>query len=275
MLKQININGIKINYYQAGQGQSLVLLHGWLNNWQGMELMIRELEKKFKVYCLDYPGYGESGDLPNYTLEAHADYLAQLIHKLKIKPVIIGTSLGAWIASVFANKYPKLATAVVLIGSPILKNNLPTNFVFKFYDFILRRPRLYLPFLKMVQSKPYCYFVAKFLNMYRFDRRIVDKYGMTGRKFMRTKTLLQTILDGPNHDLSKLIPKLSLSCLLLWGAQDRMVDFTKIKTMVANLPPNRFETHYLPLCGHVVHFEKPREACKIITDYLKPLSFRT
>lgn len=271
MLKQININGVKINYYQAGQGQPLFLLHGWLNNWQGMELMIRELEKKFQVFCLDYPGYGESGDLPSYTLEIHADFIARLILKLNLnlKPTIIGTSLGAWIASIFVNKYPKLATSAVLIGSPILKNNLSTNFVFKFYDFILHRPRLYLPFLKMVQSKPYCYFVAKFLNMYKFDHKIVDQYGMNGRKNMRTKTILQTILDGSKNNLYTIIPRLPIPCLLIWGKQDKMVDFAKIKKMVTNLPSKQFEVHYLSKCGHVVHFEKPKEACQLITKFIR------
>lgn len=271
MVKKVQIGSIEVNYYQTGQGQPLILLHGWTNNWQGWEQIIDSLKKDFKIYALDFPGYGDSGDLPSYSLKIEADYVAKFITKLnlKTKPVVIGTSFGSAVVATFARTYPELASKIILIGSPILRNNSLTSFVFKLYSIILDHPFLHHIFLATIKSNAFGYLTAKFLNMYRFDKEIVDRYGFSGRKKLRIRPLLETARSSSETNLEQVITGITLPTLLIWGENDRMVDLNRIRKIASRLDKQRFKTVFVPRCGHVIHFEKPKEACQIITDYLK------
>ena len=60
---QIKINNWNINYEVMGQGNPVILLHGWLANLETMRPIANELCKNFKVYLVDIVGFGKS-DLP-------------------------------------------------------------------------------------------------------------------------------------------------------------------------------------------------------------------
>lgn len=269
MTKKIKIGSIEINYYQTGQGQPLVLLHGWSNNWQGWEQIINCLKKDFKVYALDFPGYGDSSDLPRYSLKIEADYVAKFIRRLNLKPVVVGTSFGSAVGAVLARSYPTLASKVILISAPITGNHPAIPFFSRLYSFILNRPFFHPAFVAVIKSKAFSYTTAKLLNMYRFDKKIIDRYGFAGRRHVRARALLETGISTFEARLEKVIPSLSPPSLLIWGENDKLVNRKLIRKMTDKLDKKKFTTVFIPQCGHVVHFEKPKVASQIITSYLK------
>ena len=74
----VNIEGFRIGYRRAGDGQSLVLLHGYVGDgfgtWSGE---IETLSDEFTVVAWEAPGFGSSSDPPqSFTLAHYADCLA-------------------------------------------------------------------------------------------------------------------------------------------------------------------------------------------------------
>jgi len=99
-----------------GQGQTIVLLHGWgLNSgvWQGV---VETLAKQYRVITVDLPGFGENVDcLPSrYSLANISD---MIVHCVNEDATYLGWSLGGLVASNIALLYPKKCKALVTVAS--------------------------------------------------------------------------------------------------------------------------------------------------------------
>ena len=93
---QVKINNWNINYEVMGEGNPVVLLHGWLANLETMRPIANNLSQNFKVYLVDVIGFGKS-DLPEHPLNTNnfGDFLKEFLNTLKIKnPILIGHSNG-------------------------------------------------------------------------------------------------------------------------------------------------------------------------------------
>ena len=58
-----NVNGINVHYVIGGEGEPLVLLHGFGQNWYMWNRLLPELSKHFTVIAPDLRGVGESDNL--------------------------------------------------------------------------------------------------------------------------------------------------------------------------------------------------------------------
>jgi pimeloyl-ACP methyl ester carboxylesterase len=114
--------GVKISYSTQGQGEPVVLIHGWLSSaWINWELpgISGLLAKDYRVIALDVRGHGQS-DKPMkeeaYGLELVEDVVRLLDH-LKIKKAhIVGYSMGGIITARFIAKYPDRTLSGTLGG---------------------------------------------------------------------------------------------------------------------------------------------------------------
>jgi len=120
-------NGVKIAYFVQGQGEPMVLIHGWLSsagiNW-ALPGVSGLLAKDFKVIAMDVRGHGLS-DKPTKE-EAYGPELVQdvvrLLDHLKIKKAhIVGYSMGGIIAANFIAKHPDRVQSLTLGGMGWLK----------------------------------------------------------------------------------------------------------------------------------------------------------
>jgi pimeloyl-ACP methyl ester carboxylesterase len=90
-------DGVKLFYQQKGEGNPIVLIHGWSGDHTVYEPAVNELCKKFKVISYDLRGHGNS-DRPEYglTLNRFAADLEELMASLELTDVtLVGHSMGA------------------------------------------------------------------------------------------------------------------------------------------------------------------------------------
>lgn len=121
MENNLNLKNGKINYKVLGQGDCVVLLHGYLENLSIWEGFTHELEKKYKVLTLDLPGHGDSEiSVMDISVEDMAKSIDEVLINLNISKVaIIGHSMGGYVALAFAELYPhKTAGFCLLHSSP-------------------------------------------------------------------------------------------------------------------------------------------------------------
>jgi pimeloyl-ACP methyl ester carboxylesterase len=112
-------NGIQIYYETHGDGQSLVLISGiGYTNWQ-WHRMVPLLAKHFKVIVFDNRGVGQS-DKPDGPYTAHmlaADTVA-LLDALSIdKAIVMGHSMGGFIAQALALEFPHQVQKLILCST--------------------------------------------------------------------------------------------------------------------------------------------------------------
>jgi pimeloyl-ACP methyl ester carboxylesterase len=110
---------ISISYTDNGKGTAVVLLHGFLENQTMWNAFIPQLTKKNRVITIDLLGHGETECLGYvHSMEDQADMVHNVLHQLKIrKTVLIGHSMGGYIALAFAELYPEMVKGILLQNS--------------------------------------------------------------------------------------------------------------------------------------------------------------
>jgi len=118
-VKQIIYKNTKISYTEQGKGTAVVLLHGFLENQTMWNAFVPNLAKKNRVITIDLLGHGQTECLGYvHAMEDQADMVHAVLHELKIrKTVLIGHSMGGYIALAFAELYPENIKGLVLLNS--------------------------------------------------------------------------------------------------------------------------------------------------------------
>ena len=110
--RHIDIGEIKIHIAEAGEGEPLLMLHGWPQHWYMWKKQIPFFAKHYRVIAADIRGFGWS-DAPSkgYLKDELADDLVKLIHKLGYKEArLLSHDWGGWIGFITAAKNPGLIT---------------------------------------------------------------------------------------------------------------------------------------------------------------------
>lgn len=108
-----------ISYIEYGEGDTLVLIHGYLCSASVFEPVIHTLAQKFRVIVPDLPGHGSS---PIIEKNSHVDdYAFALLPFFKEvcpqKFWLYGHSMGAYIALAVADKIPQCIERLGLINA--------------------------------------------------------------------------------------------------------------------------------------------------------------
>jgi len=123
--KFADVNGVQARYYEAGQGEPMVMIHGGF--WAGSSTAnvwsrnIPGLAKRFHVFAVDRLASGMSSnplDDKDYNYEGDVKFIYQLIQTLKLGPVhLVGHSAGGAIALFLAIEHPEVVKTLVIIAA--------------------------------------------------------------------------------------------------------------------------------------------------------------
>lgn len=101
------VNGVRLHYYTAGEGEPVVLLHGVPKTSYYWRNVLPKLSHKYKVIVPDLRGFGDSGrTLTGYDMPNMAEDIAQLMTVLgHEKFFLVGEDWGAAVGMALAMKY--------------------------------------------------------------------------------------------------------------------------------------------------------------------------
>jgi pimeloyl-ACP methyl ester carboxylesterase len=118
-LKQIIHKNTKIAFTDSGKGTAIVMLHGFLENKGMWDYFIPELSKKYRTIAIDLLGHGDTEPLGYvHSMEDNADVVHAVLFELKIrKAVLVGHSMGGYVALAFAELYADNVKGIVLLNS--------------------------------------------------------------------------------------------------------------------------------------------------------------
>ncbi|MDD2529968.1 MAG: alpha/beta hydrolase [Bacteroidales bacterium] len=116
-------DSIIVNYQDEGQGsETLVLLHGFMNNIDVWANYAFKFMKEIRVIAIDLLGHGETGDSTEvHTMELQANMVKAVLDHVGVSNcVIAGHSMGGYVALAFAELYPTYVKGLCLINSQAL-----------------------------------------------------------------------------------------------------------------------------------------------------------
>ena len=91
------VNGIQMHYVIGGQGDPVVLLHGWPETWYAWHHVMPALAKNYTVIAPDLRGLGDSSKpLTGYDGKTLAEDIHQLVTQLGFKTIfLVGHDIGS------------------------------------------------------------------------------------------------------------------------------------------------------------------------------------
>jgi pimeloyl-ACP methyl ester carboxylesterase len=118
-LETLLYKNTQISYSDSGKGTAVVLLHGFLENKTMWDVYVTELSKRNRIITIDLLGHGKTESLGYIqTMEENADVVHEVISKLRIrKAILVGHSMGGYVALAFAELYPENMKGLVLLNS--------------------------------------------------------------------------------------------------------------------------------------------------------------
>jgi pimeloyl-ACP methyl ester carboxylesterase len=117
-----NTKQVSINYAEGSPaGTPLVLLHGGGDRWQHFLPILPSLVLRWHVYALDLRGHGKSGRVPGKYRPEHyvADIKAFFERKIEESAILLGHSLGGWVALMAAVELREKVRALILGDPPL------------------------------------------------------------------------------------------------------------------------------------------------------------
>lgn len=100
-----------------GEGQPLIMLHGWAMHSGVWRPFAQQLAQHYRVFCLDLPGHGRSQAPESFDLASAAQAVLQVIPEQQF--AVLGWSLGATLALAMAEQAPqRISRLIVLAGNP-------------------------------------------------------------------------------------------------------------------------------------------------------------
>lgn len=248
-----------IFYTDSGKGPAVVLIHGFLENTTMWNVIIPELSKRNRVIAIDLLGHGKS-DCIGYThsMELFAETLEAVLKKVRIrKCVLVGHSLGGYVALAFAAKHPKRVKGLCLMNSTSNEDTADRKLI---------RTRAN----KMVHKNFSNLVRMSFTNLFSEESRIVFKDQMKNALSEAMQTPIQGYIAGqegmklrPNRN--HVLAENSFKKLIIMGKKDAVLDY---KTSLEEVEKTNSKHVVLPQ-GHMSHIENLEKLILILKDFLK------
>jgi pimeloyl-ACP methyl ester carboxylesterase len=239
--------------FRGGSGPAVVLLHGAGDQAGTWADVASSLAKSFTLIVPDLAGHGESaparGPLPLGVLMQGLDgVLAREVPAGKV--TLVGNSLGAWIATLWAREHPGRVEHLVLVnGGPIRKESTDLT--------LMPRTRSQADALLNALRDPASPIVPNFVVD---DLIRTSNEGPIARLAADAKGMEAYLLDGK-------LDTLTIPVDLLWGASDKLLPLAWAERLEAQLPAARLMA--IERCGHVPQQECPAAFSAALLKILK------
>ena len=114
-------SGIRLPFVEQGDRSAapVLLLHGYTDSWRSFEGVLAHLPNSMHAIAPTLRGHGNANrPLEGYRTADFAADVAAFMDALELGPaVIVGHSMGSYVAQRFAIDYPKRTLGLVLMGS--------------------------------------------------------------------------------------------------------------------------------------------------------------
>lgn len=250
------VNGIRINYEQKGEGDLIVLLHGWGSNIKLFANLIDLLSKKYMVVAMDMPGFGESAEPPSaWCVDDYVEFVIDFLKDYDTdKVMLLGHSFG---------------------GRVIIKLNSCKNLPFSITKVILVDSAGILPPKSNKKSfRTYYYKIGKAVLSMGIVQKIAPDALENFRKKMgsadyaaASPLMRQVLVKVVNEDLEPLLPNIKCPTLLVWGVNDTatpLSDGEKMEKLIPDAGLVKLEN-----AGHYSFLEQQFTFNRVMSSFMK------
>jgi pimeloyl-ACP methyl ester carboxylesterase len=115
----IDVNGIRLNVIDEGEGHALVLLHGMAGSWREWQRQLDGLADRYRCIVVEHRGHGRSERTSGrLSMATFADDVAAVCQALDVSHAhIAGLAMGGMVGLELAVRHPWLVDSLVLVSA--------------------------------------------------------------------------------------------------------------------------------------------------------------
>ena len=273
----ITINGVKLHYVTQGEGDLMLMLHGFPEFWYSWRHQIPEFAKNYKVVALDLRGYNDSdkpADKSAYVMDEFIRDVEGVIKGLGYdKCILVGHDWGGAIAWNFAYAHPEMVERLIILNLPHpakfaegIRN--PQQLLRSSYMFFFQIP--WLPEF-LIQSSDYQPIETAIKGM-AVNKSAITKEDLEAYKDAAAKrgAMTATLNYYRNIFQQRMTSQdwsvLEVPTLMIWGEKDTALG--KELTYGTEAYVRNFQIKYIPDCSHWVQQEQPQLVNQYMREFL-------
>lgn len=198
-------DGVELAYSVEGEGDTVLLLHGWGCDGTIWQSTIDILKPFYRVVAVDFAGFGRSAEPKTvWGVEEYTRSIEALVKELAIEsPTLVGHSFGGRVSILYASR--NAVRSVVLADAAGVKPRRTWSYYRKVYTYKLMKHAL--PIL-IGQRKA---------QMIIDERRAAS----ASSDYNRATPMMRAVLSKcVNEDLCRFMPEVKAPVLLFWGDKD-------------------------------------------------------
>lgn len=261
MLKTTTFKRENVTFFDKGKGRVVVLLHGFLGSHEIWKKTIDDLAKSYRVIAIDLPGHGAT---PNFgyahSMELMAKCVKAVLDQLKLKRyVIVGHSMGGYVALAFADLFPDHLRGLCLFHS----TGYPDS---------EEKKKDRLRAIQLVKANRRVYTTNTIRNLFAPKNLKYLKEEIAFANAVAKKTdkrgiiaALHGMRDRPARDL--ILGLVEYPVMMVIGEHDNVLPFQQLLEQAENVKNKTIL--YLEHDGHFGFLESPRESHKSLRKFLR------
>lgn len=253
--------GVRLRYAEQGRpgATPILFLHGYGDSWFSFSAVMAALPAELHALALDQRGFGDS-DKPQegYGMADFAADAVAFMEALALPPaVLVGHSMGSFIARQAALAAPRRTAGLVLIGGALHADN--------------EGIRAFQASLRELADPVPAEFAREFQAGGSF-RPLPEEFLATvvAESVKAPARVWRGALAGllAAEDAGRLAG-LRVPTLVLWGDKDSVFPREAQTALLSALPQARLKVY--PDTGHALPWERPEECAADLVDFLKSL----
>lgn len=272
--RTIDAGGVSFLVRSAGDGDPVLLLHGFPQTGDCWRRVAERLAQHHRVFVPDLPGFGRSSSPPSYEAAAVAGTFAALLDAVDApRATIVGHDWGGSLSFAFALAHPERVERLVVTNAPFRKLDLKRGFHFLAFNipvlpevafrvagdrlvtFMLRagsarkevmHDDAVQPYVEALRNRAN---VSSAMSYYRTVTR-----GVIVRRFRKPASA-----DGAPR-------RIGVPTLIVWGMRDPALPASVLESIVHDIP--QAKVIRLDDVGHFVPDEAPEELATAIEGFI-------
>jgi pimeloyl-ACP methyl ester carboxylesterase len=252
----------QLAYTTAGEGIPVVLLHGFCEDKTIWGSFAQELSSTCRVITVDLPGFGENEPISQpLTIADMAESLYHFLHNLGVDQcILIGRSLGGYVALAFGEKFQQRLLGLGLFNSTA-------------YSDSLEKKQGRTKSIEFVEKYGVDEFAEEFLTPLFFEGRRKELHAAirtvvdAGKKTPKSTVIEVIKAMRDRKDRTKVLEKAPYPILFISSKNDTAINFG-ISVNQFWLPADS-TLHVLSNTGHMALLERPKETLNIVRNFIQ------
>ncbi len=264
-VKFITLRGrVKLSYVEQGDptGVPVILLHGFTDSWRSYEMILPLLPRSYRIFALSQRGHSDSGrPETGYHPKHFADDVAAFMKAKGLQSaIIVGHSMGSYVAQRFAIDYPERTRGLVLVGTFLTCRGNPN--VQQLWDTVVSKlaDPVDVNFIREFQKGTF----TKAVSDTFFEAAVRESAKVPARVWRGV------IAELMQADFSGELGKIKAPTLIIWGDQDAFFfSRSEQERLAASISGARLMIYQG--VGHAPHWEDPTRFAHDLTAFFEGL----